>query len=416
MVLISELENAKLFAMKTSTIKRIYESIIRDHLKNYRQMVFLSGPRQAGKTFVAKKVADNYLNWDEEKVRSAIVSGQDATVERFNLKRLSTKKPTVVFDEIHKYPRWKNYLKGFFDAFEDDLKIIATGSAKMDIYKRGGDSMMGRYFPYRLHPLSVAELVDPSIPGDKLIRQPRPIKESEWEALIKFGGFPEPFVKRNSNFLKRWAKLRTDQLFLDDIRTLTQVQELESIRLLAEILSLRSGEQLNYNSLSKELAIDAKTAKKWVNILKYLYYGFEVKPWFKNLENSIRKTPKWYLCDWSQIIDKGKRYETLVACHLLKAVETWTDLGYGDFGLFYLRDKEKREVDFLVSNEGEPWFLAEVKASETKINPSLRFFQNKTKAKHAFQIVFEEEFIKADCFTRTDPTVVPAKTLLSQLV
>ena len=211
--------------MKTSTIKRIYESIIRDHLKNYRQMVFLSGPRQAGKTFVAKKVADNYLNWDEEKVRSAIVSGQDATVERFNLKRLSTKKPTVVFDEIHKYPRWKSYLKGFFDAFEDDLKIIATGSAKMDIYKRGGDSMMGRYFPYRLHPLSVAELVDPSIPGDKLIRQPRPIKESEWEALIKFGGFPEPFVKRNSNFLKRWAKLRTGQLFLDDIRTLTQVQE-----------------------------------------------------------------------------------------------------------------------------------------------------------------------------------------------
>ncbi|MBR5946762.1 DUF4143 domain-containing protein, partial [bacterium] len=139
-------------------------------------------------------------------------------------------------------------------------------------------------------------------------------------------------------------------------------------------------------------------------------------PWFKNLENSIRKTPKWYLRDWSQIADKGKRYETLVACHMLKAVETWTDLGYGDFGLFYLRDKEKREVDFLVSNEGEPWFLAEVKASDTKINPSLRFFQNKTKAKHAFQIVFEEEFIKADCFTRTDPTVVPAKTLLSQLV
>jgi len=276
--------------------------------------------------------------------------------------------------------------------------------------------MMGRYFPYRMHPLSVAELIDVSIPGERLVRSPHPLPDSEWTVLVEFGGFPEPFVRRNRRFSVRWAELRMEQLMLDDIRTLTQVQELEQIRILAEILANRSGEQLVYDSLARDVAVDPKTAKRWTSVLAYLYYGFEVRPWFRNIENSLRKTPKWYLRDWSRIADPGKRYETMAACHLLKAVEAWTDLGYGRFELHYLRDKQKHEVDFLVSRDGNPWFIAEVKTSDTHLSASLERFQKATGAGHAFQIVFDEPFVAADCFTRPDPVVVPARTFLSQLV
>ena len=402
--------------MSNGNRARIYETIIREHFAENRQMVFLSGPRQSGKTTLAKSLALDYLNWDDSDVRAAIVAGQNETVRRYGLASLSSEKPIVVFDEIHKYPRWKSFLKGFFDLYGEKMKILATGSAKMDIYKRGGDSMMGRYFPYRMHPLSVAELIDISLPGENLIRRPRPLDDAEWNALVEFGGFPEPFTHRSRRFSIRWDKLRMEQMMLDDIRTLTQVQELEQIRILAEILANRSGEQLVYDSVAREVSVDPKTAKKWVGVLRYLYYGFEVRPWFRNVENAIRKTPKWYLRDWSGIGDTGKRYETMAACHLLKAVDAWNDLGYGIFALHYLRDKQKREVDFLVSRDGKPWFIAEVKASYTHLSPSLAHYQRTTEARHAFQVVFDEPFVNADCFSRFDPVVVPARTFLSQLV
>ena len=183
-----------------------------------------------------------------------------------------------------------------------------------------------------------------------------------------------------------------------------------------ELLANRSGEQLVYDSIARDVAVDPKTAKKWTGVLKYLYYGFEVRPWFNNVENSLRKTPKWYLRDWSRIDDEGKRCETMAACHLLKAVEAWTDLGYGNFELHYLRDKQKREVDFLVSRDGHAWFIAEVKAADTHLSKGLEYYQRATGARHAFQIVLDEPFVDADCFARTDPVVVPAKTLFSQLV
>lgn len=402
--------------MKTGNRQRIYEAIIRDHLAENRQMAFIAGPRQAGKTTLAQAIGTVYLNWDDVKVRAAISAGQDEVVARFGLNRLSDAATVVVFDELHKYPRWKTFLKGFFDLYCAEMKIVATGSAKMDVYRRGGDSMMGRYFPYRMHPFSVAEIADVTLPGDKVVRKPQPIEDSDWEALCEFGGFPEPFTRRNRRFSLRWSNLRMDQLLLDDLRSLTKVQEFEQIRLMAEMLAHRSGEQLVYDSLARDVAVDPKTAKKWVGVLKYLYYGFEVRPWFRNIENSIRKTAKWYLRDWSQLSDPGKRCETMVACHLLKAVEGWTDLGYGRFGLYYLRDKNKNEVDFLVTRDESPWFLVEVKSSEQRLSPSLARFQSATGARHAFQVVVDSGYVDADCFLRTNPVVVPARTFLSQLL
>lgn len=395
---------------------RIYSAIIKSHLCDYRQMAFVSGPRQVGKTTVSEAMATTYLNWDDEDVRKAIQSGQRSLAAKYGLDNISGDKRIVVFDEIHKYSRWKQFLKGFYDLYGKRFGIVATGSARMDVYKKGGDSMMGRYFPYRMHPLSVAELLDTSIPGERLVRQPKRLSDEEWNALLHFGGFPDPFVMRDVRFSKRWNSLRFDQLTKTDMRDLTRIGELDQLSALAEMLANRSGEQLVYKSLGCDLGIDEKTAKKWVKALKHLYFGFEVRPWFKNVENSIRKMPKWYLRDWANIPDEGKRAETLIACHLLKAVEGWTDLGYGEFSLGYLRDKSKREVDFVVVRDGIPWFLVEVKKGKESLSDALAFFQRRIGAKHAFQVVLDSEYVDQDCFEYESPVVVPARTFLSQLL
>ena len=394
---------------------RVYQTMIESHLKNYRQMVFVSGPRQVGKTTMCEAVASTYLSWDDEDVRRAIQSGQRVVADKYALNVAAESEKILVYDEIHKYSKWKQFLKGFYDLYGKDLRIVATGSAKMDVYKKGGDSMMGRYFPYRMHPLSVAELLDVSIPDERIVRSPKMLPDDEWTALVRFGGFPDPFVNRDIRFSRRWNSLRFEQLLKTDMRDLTRISELDQLSALAEILSNRSGEQLVYKSIGCDLGVDEKTAKKWVKTLKYLYLGFEVRPWFRNIENSIRKMPKWYLRDWANIQDEGKRAETFIACHLLKAVEGWTDLGYGEFSIGYLRDKSRREVDFVVTRDGIPWFLVEVKKSDTSLSEALGFFQKRTGAAHAFQVVMDAEYGEYDCFSIHSPRVVSARTFLSQL-
>lgn len=396
-------------------IERWYSKVIKAHIDKYRQMLFLSGPRQVGKTTLAREFATDYLDWDNIDVRTAILKGADAVAGRIGLERLGEGK-VVAFDEIHKYAKWKDFLKGFFDTYEDRVKLIATGSARMDIYGKGGDSLMGRYFPYRIHPLSVAELLGGDV-GEEPVRSPRPLAEEEWRALWTHGGFPEPFARREIAFTRRWRTLRYSQLLKRDVLDVCHVQELGQMEVLAKILAARSGDQIVMSSLASEVRVSENTVREWIAVFKALYYGFTVGPYAKNIENSLRKTPKWYLRDWaSPGLDDGRRAETFVACHLLKAVEGWTDLGIGDFELFYLRDKKKREVDFLVVRDGEPWFLAEAKKGDEALSPNLAFFQKATGARHAFQVVCDAPYVDVDCFSRTGPVVVPARTFLSQLL
>lgn len=395
---------------------RIYNEIVSQSLKNFRQMVFLSGPRQVGKTTVAKAHANHYLNWDKDSVKQLVLSGQEKVGAECELDRVHAEIPVVAFDEIHKYPRWKQFLKGFFDDYEENCRIIATGSARMDVYKRGGDSMMGRYFPYRVHPLSVAELLTTDLPGERIVRPPSKLDDEEWTALCDFGGFPEPFLKRSRMFSSRWNRLRREQLLKSDIRDLTRITEIDQLGALAEILANRSGEQLVYKALGNEVKIDEKTAKNWTAALKHLFYGFEIRPWYKNIENSIRKTPKWFLRDWALVVEPGKRFETMVACHLLKAVEGWTDLGLGEFELFYIRDKQKREVDFMVTRDHEPWMLVEAKSGERKLSESLIRFADKLKVQHAFQVVKDLPYENVDLFKYERPVIAPARTFFSQLI
>lgn len=396
-------------------IPRLYESMLSEHLKKNRQMAFVSGSRQVGKTTVAKRLSSSYQNWDAKRFRDAVLAGEEAVAELTGIHMLADLPPVLAFDEIHKFPKWKSFLKGFFDLHGEKAKIIVTGSARMDVFRRGGDSLMGRYFRYRMHPFSVGEIACPSLRGKEPVRPPTNIADADWEALQVHGGFPEPYVRRNATFLRRWNALRKEQLLREDVRDLTRVFEVEQIFILASILENRSGDPLVYASLARDVQASENTIRNWVSILNSLHFGFSVKPWHRNVENAIRKTPKWYLRDWSGIEDAGSRNETLVACHLLKAVECWTDIGIGDFDLHYIRDKQKREVDFLVTRDRKPWFIVEAKTSDTHLSSALARMQSATGARHAFQVVMNLPFVEADCFGATQPVIVPARTFLSQL-
>lgn len=400
------------------TKDRIYDSLLVEHLANNRQMAFVSGPRQVGKTTTCRNHADSYVNWDNIDDREIILAGPAILVDRLGLNRLSNTIPVALFDELHKYPRWKQFLKGFFDTYADQVRITVTGSSRMDVYRRGGDSLMGRYFLYRMHPFSIAEILRQDLPDAKrIVHQPGKIKTADFEALWHHGGYPEPFLKRDKRFSRRWQSLRLEQLVREDIRDLTQIQQIDQLELLVKLLANRSAHQLIYGNLAKEVRVSIDTVRRWIDVLCNLHLGFMVRPWYRNISRSLRKEPKWFLRDWASIEDVGDKAETFVACHLLKAVDGWNDMGLGKFELGYLRDKEKREVDFLVVRDGNPWFLAEVKHTEESISPALKFYQDQLNAPFAFQLVIDADYVDADCFSKPGgPLVVPARTLLSQLM
>lgn len=400
------------------TRPRIYDQVLSEHLFRYRQMALVTGPRQVGKTTTCRGLADEYSNWDNVDDREVILAGPAALIDHFKLDRLSESRPTLLFDELHKFPRWKQFLKGLYDSHSDLARIMVTGSSRMDVYRRGGDSLMGRYFPYRMHPFSLAETVAVEIPDEqRIVRPPQRPDPVEFSALWEFGGYPEPFLKRDRRFSRRWQALRLEQLAREDIRDFTQIQQLDQLESLVRVLANRSSEQLVYGNLATQIRVSVDTARRWVEVLRNLHLGFLVRPWFKNVSRSLRKEPKWYLRDWSSIQDPGARSKTFVACHLLKAVEGWTDLGWGNFELGYLRDKEKRGVDFIVVRDGTPWFLVEVKHADSSIGANLGYFQRTLNVPFAFQVTIDAEYVDADCFERPGgPMVVPARTFLSQLL
>ena len=403
-------------------MKRIYELLMEEHLAKERQMLFLVGPRQVGKTTTSLDVSlpmpeHYYLNWDIQADKLLIMQGADAVAIAMGFNKLKETLPIVVFDELHKYRKWKNFLKGFFDKYSKEFQIIVTGSARLDVYKAGGDSLMGRYFLYRLHPVSVAEIIQPILRETEIAPKSKKIADEEFQALYQFGGFPEPFLKRSNQFSTRWKKLRLQQLFAEDIRDLTKIQEVSEIEILAQLLSQQVGQLMSYSSLANKVNVSIDTIKRWIETLKSFYYCFSLQPWTKNISRSLLKEPKIYLWDWSLIDDQGARVENFIASHLLKAIHFWTDRGLGEYKLHFLRDKEKREVDFLVSRNGNPWFLVEVKNSNNGgISKSLFHYQALTKALHAFQVVFDMDYEEGDCFSSSRPIIVSAKTFLSQLI
>ena len=402
-------------------MERVYTELLVGHLLKDRQMLFLAGPRQVGKTTLSKSLnlvdfEFFYLNWDEKQNKQIILNGTSDILAYINLDKARKNKPVIIFDEIHKYKHWKNFLKGFYDTTQDILHIIVTGSAKLDIYRKGSDSLMGRYFLYRIHPFTVAEIVQARTNIEKQISLPKVVPIDLVDKLLLFGGYPDPFIRHDLKFRNRWQQLKYNQLFKEDLLELTKIHEIILLEQLAYQLKSCVGNLVNKDDLSKKLQVAATTIKSWLAILELSYYCFFVPPWSSNVARSILKNNKVYLWDWSEVIDKGQRLENLVASHLLKAIHFWTDTGFGKYDLYFIRNKDKQEVDFLVTENMQPWILVEVKSSDQSLSKSLKKFQVETGAKHAFQVVKNLPYSNINCFDYNDPVVVSLDTFLSQLV
>lgn len=397
---------------------RYVASAVEEALAEHK-MAFVAGPRQIGKTTLAKSLLrdpeETYFTWDLERDRRRILRASGP----FWTAPAGRARARIVLDEIHKYPRWKRFLKGLFDTYREDVDIVVTGSGQLDVYQKGGDSLLGRYRLHRLHPFTVGELLANGrqrvITPDQLAEElagPAPVRGAE-EALAqieRFTGFPEPLYAGRLDRLRRWRRMRRELVLREDLRDLTRIRELGLIDQLVELLPERVGSPLSVNALREDLGVAFDTAKSWLETLARLYFLFELRPFAGTLARTLRREAKVYLFDPSEIEDPGARFENLVALHLRKLVDAWNDLGHGDFALWYVRDKERREVDFLVTRSRRPHLLVETKLSDEQPSPALRYFRDRLHAEHAVQLVRTGQPRKS-----AGVVVVPAARLLARM-
>ena len=383
-------------------IERTSAAIVKEVIEQDNKMAFVSGPRQVGKTTLAKRYKELfgqglYLNWDNVAHQKRILT-DPLFFEREN--RDPGKPFLLVFDEIHKYGRWKNYLKGAYDDYKDEFRFLITGSGRLELFKKGGDSLLGRYFSVPLFPLSLGELVGKLTPFSEFIEgldnPPPSTKEGieRYHHLFRFSGFPEPFVRGTTAFYNRWFSEHKTLLIREDIRDATAIREISLMEHLAHLIPERIGSPLSLNALKEDVGVAFETIRDWLLVLGQFFYLFRVAPFSGRLARTLRKESKLYLFNWVEIENEGFRFENLVALHLLKATRIWKATGEAHLDLNYIRDKEKREVDFVLSEKGRPFCLIECKVSGESLSPGLIYFQKKLKVPHAFQVVHQPGICK----------------------
>jgi uncharacterized protein len=334
-----------------------------------KKMVFIGGPRQVGKTtlslgFLKPSTVKNpqYLNWDNPSHKSLILKNQ-----------IPLEREVVVLDEVHKYRNWRNLIKGVYDTCHEDHKIIVTGSARLDYFRKGGDSLLGRYRYFRLHPFSLGEV------------SKKPGME-ELELLLKFGGFPEPFIDQNESEHRIWQKDRIQKIVYEDLRDLENVKDISLLSLLAETLPSKVGAPLSLKSLEEDLGVSQPTIDRWVKILNVLYYCFTIPPYGAPKIRAVKKLQKVYMWDWSQVEEAGFRFENLVASHLLKYCHFIEDTEGHSMELRYLRDTDGREIDFVVLKNKKPLFAVECKTGEKGLSKHIEYFRERTSIPEFYQV------------------------------
>lgn len=323
------------------------------------KMVLLTGPRQVGKTFLAKQIAKEfsaslYLNYDNLEDRKIILD--QSWLERTDL---------LIFDELHKMPEWKNFLKGVYDTKPENTQILVTGSARLDVYNQMGDSLAGRYFLHRLLPLAPAELTQLN-------------KPFQLEDLLTRGGFPEPFLAKEIVEANRWRFQYINSMLATDVFDFDKVQNIKAMRTIFELLRTKVGSPVSYQSIAKDVSVSPMTVKKYIQILEALYVIFLVTPFSKNIARSLLKEPKIYFFDNGLVKgDVGAKLENLVAVSLLKHVYAKMDYQAENYALHYLRTKEKEEVDFTLVKDQVMEKIIEVKNSNKDISKALFTFHQK---------------------------------------
>lgn len=353
--------------MVMSKILRSIQTSVANDLQ--KKMVFISGPRQVGKTTLAKsfiknskKISSSYLNWDNLQDRLLIKS-----------ENLPSEEPLIIFDEIHKYVRWRNLIKGLYDKYNHQTHFIVTGSAKLDYFRKGGDSLFGRYYHYRLHPISLCELnAQPTL--------------SDVKQLMQYGGFPYPLFAESEIEWKRWQMERKHKIIFEDLRDLESVREVTYVDLLMDALPERVGSPLSIKSLAEDLQVNHASIQRWIEILERLYMCFRISPFGAPKIRAVKKEQKLYLWDWSSCQSEGSKFENLVACQLLKHCHYLEDV-YGEkMELRYVRDTDKREIDFVVIKNKKPEFAVECKLNDQDLSPHIKYFSERTGIPKFYQV------------------------------
>jgi predicted AAA+ superfamily ATPase len=391
------------------TRSRYLETDIESDLKS--KMVFVAGPRQVGKTTLAKRIlarwpTGRYLNWDQREHRLELRNP-----------RWPAETALIVLDEIHKWRGWKQWVKGQYDEHGDRLHFLVTGSARMDIYRRGGDSLQGRYHHYRLHPFTLAEIEGqrkkpPLIEPGRELPLRRSGSRDTLDALVRYGGFPEPILAQKARTHRRWLKERFDRFVREDVRDLGSVRDLSQIQVLADLLPERVASPLSLNSLREDLEVSHRAVTHWMEVLERLYFSFRISPFRARAVRSLKQMPKAYLWDWSAITNEGARFENLVALHLLKLCHWLEDSEGYRVNLHYLRDRAGRETDFLVTANRKPWFAVEAKLRADRADPSLRYYRDRLNIPWTYQITLEGEYDNLDDGIRC----LPAAKFLGSLI
>lgn len=374
-------------------MERLIARYLFDPEMTANKMIFLTGPRQVGKTTFARNWLDSsgyndtYFNWDDPAIfleyRRNPFYFKNIIEEKYNGKPVP-----VVFDEIHKRKNWRDILKGVYDSNREKIRLLVTGSSRLGMYRKSGDSLIGRYFSYRMLPLGLSEATaDFSFviddyqlieDGNILLREARKIDAGKTrealDALMRFGGFPEPFLKASPKFHRRWQADYKTLLTKEDVRDLSRISDIRGLEHLVEILPSKVGSPLSVNSLREDLSVHHSTIVKWIDVLKEVYLVFTIRPWHRQIRRSLKKEPKLYFFDWSLLPDSGSRFENLLAVSLVKMATRFTETGLGSFEIMYIRDTAKREVDFMMVRDGKPVALFEAKEGGREISPNIRYF------------------------------------------
>ena len=356
------------------------------------KIILLTGPRQCGKTTLAQHLdrSFDYLNYDTSDDRIALQK-----------KAWDRKKSLLILDELHKMKQWKRWLKGIYDTEGLRPSILVTGSAKLNIYKKVGDSLAGRYFQYRLHPLDLKEA----------FHLWKKDSDDIFTRLFTCGGFPEPFLKGSETYYKRWRRSHLDIILRQDLIDLHSVRDIQAIETLVLLLKTRVGSPVSYANLARELERDPNTVKRWLLLLENLYIIFRVTPYAKKVTRSLLKEPKFYFYDIAQVEgDKGARLENLVACSLLKELQFIEDTTGESTALHYLRTKDGKELDFLTCIDSKPTYLIEAKWSENDPAPAFKHF------KLFFPAAKQVQLVKELARETTYPSGVEIRRLIDWLV
>ena len=354
---------------------KIWEALAAD-----KSLIFLAGPRQSGKTTLARIIAEGftnslYCNWDIPDHRTRLLENPTFFT---SLTRRDTSTPLIIFDEIHKYRDWKNYLKGVYDQFSADYQFLVTGSGRLDLYQKGGDSLAGRYLMFNLWPFTVGELGNSTRSLTDFLADPLALpagldeQHAEvWEKLETLSGFPESFLRGKVASYRRWSSAYSQRLIREDIRELTDIRAVTDIETLYHLLPSRVGSPLSVPSLAGDLKVSYNTVQSWLAIFERFYLTFSLPTWTDRISRAIRKERKVYILDAPRIKDPAARFENMVALELWRAVTSWNAVGAGDFSLHFIKNKEQQEVDFLIADGREPFLLVECKLGDEQPTKAL---------------------------------------------